>query len=211
MKKIYTLIGLMSCFAFSLSAQTGKDFGEELTFGIKAGANYSNVYDSNGEDFQADGKLGFVGGAFFAIPLGKMIGVQPEVLFSQKGFQASGTILGSPYKFTRTTNFIDVPLLFVIKPVKFVSILVGPQFSYLMKQKDVFQNAYTTIAQEQEFANEDVRKNILGFTGGIDININQFVIGARAAFDFQKNSGDGNTTTPRYKNVWFQGTVAYRF
>lgn len=196
---------------FSVMAQDGKEYGEELTFGIKGGANYSNVYDSKGEDFRADGKLGFAAGAFFAIPLGKTIGVQPEFLFSQKGFKATGTILGSPYKFTRTTNHIDVPLLFVIKPVKFVSILAGPQFSYLMKQKDVFQNAYSTIEQEQEFENDEIRKNMLGFVAGIDININQIVVGTRLNFDLTKNAGDGTSTTPRYKNVWFQGTIGYRF
>jgi hypothetical protein len=209
MKKITTILGIMSIF--SVMAQNGKEFGEELTFGLKAGANYSNVYDSNGEDFHADGKLGFVGGAFFAIPLGKSIGLQPEFLFSQKGFKAEGTILGSPYKFTRTTNFIDVPLLLVLKPIKFVSILVGPQFSYLMKQKDVFQNAFTTIEQEQEFENDEIRKNTLGFVGGIEININQFVVGSRVNFDLTKNAGDGTSSTPRYKNVWVSGTVAYRF
>jgi hypothetical protein len=211
MKRTIKLLGLCSIFALNLNAQDGKDFGQELTFGLKAGANFSNVYDSKGEDFRADGKLGLIGGAFFAIPLGKMIGVQPEFLFSQKGFKAEGTILGSPYKFTRTTNFIDVPLLFVIKPVKFVSILAGPQFSYLLKQKDVFQNAYSTIEQEQEFENEEIRKNTLGVVAGLDININQLVIGTRINWDMTQNSGDGTSTTPRYKNVWFQGTIAYRF
>ncbi len=92
-----------------------------------------------------------------------------------------------------------------------MSILAGPQFSYLLKQKDVFENAYSTIEQEQEFENEEIRKNMLGFVGGIDININQFVIGTRVSWDLTKNAGDGTSTTPRYRNMLVQGTIAYRF
>ena len=71
------------------------DNREKLSFGIKAGANYSNVYDSEGEDFVADAKFGLAVGGFVSIPLGKFIGVQPEILFSQKGFKSSGTYFGS--------------------------------------------------------------------------------------------------------------------
>lgn len=206
------IFSIATCIAINLNAQKdGKDFGEEISFGFKAGFNHSNVYDSEGEDFNADAKVGLAFGAFFSIPLGKMLGIQPEILFSQKGFQATGTILGGTYKFTRTTNYIDVPILFALKPIKFISIFAGPQFSYLMKQKDVFENAHTTVEQEQEFENEEIRKNTLGFVGGIDININKFVVGTRICWDIMKNSGDGSSSTPRYKNVWFQGTLGYRF
>ena len=71
------------------------DNREKLSFGVKAGANYSNVYDSEGEDFVADAKFGLAVGGFVSIPLGKFIGVQPEILFSQKGFKSSGNYFGS--------------------------------------------------------------------------------------------------------------------
>jgi hypothetical protein len=212
MKKIAIIFSACSMLALNIQAQgSDKDFTEELSFGLKAGLNSSNVYDSKGEDFRADSKLGFAAGVFFAIPLGKYMGIQPEILFSQKGFQASGTILGSPYKFTRTTNFIDIPVLFALKPIEYITIFAGPQFSYLMKQKDVFENAFTTVEQEQEFENENVRKNTLGFMGGLDINIKQVVVGTRVGWDLTKNAGDGTSTTPRYKNVWLQATLAFRF
>lgn len=146
-----------------------------------------------------------------SIPIGMYMGVQPEILFSQKGFQATGNILGSPYEFTRTTNYIDIPLLFAIKPSRNLTILAGPQYSYLLKQKDVFANGVTTIEQEQEFANDDIRKNTLCFLGGIDVNLDNLVVGARIGWDILNNNGDGSSTTPRYKNIWYQATIGYRF
>lgn len=186
------------------------DFRKDLLFGLKAGANLSNVYDSQGEEFRADAKIGFAGGAFLAIPLGRYFGIQPELLFSQKGFQATGRILGNSYQFTRTTNYIDVPLLFAFKPSEFITIVAGPQYSYLLKQRDVFANATTSIAQETEFVNDNIRKNTLCVTAGVDITIKHIVLGARAGWDLQNNNGNGTSSTPRYKNVWYQATIGYR-
>ncbi len=215
MKKTLLIAAIIITINTTVNAQehdddNRTDFRNELLFGVKGGVNLSNVYDSQGEEFQADAKLGLAGGAFLAIPIGKYFGVQPEVLYSQKGFQATGRILGSTYKFTRTTSYIDVPLLFAFKPSEFITILAGPQYSYLIKQRDVFANASTSIAQETEFVNDDVRKNTLCLTMGADITIKHIVLGARAGWDLQNNNGNGTSTTPRYKNVWYQATIGYR-
>ncbi len=212
MKKNLSLIAAISLMALSINAQTTEpDFREQLRLGVKVGVNYSNVYDSQGEQFNADPKFGLAAGGFLAIPVGKYLGVQPELLFSQKGFKATGVAVGIPYELTRTTNFIDIPILFVIKPSTTFSILAGPQYSYLIKQKNVFTNPIASVEQEEEFQNENIRKNILCFLGGIDINLDQMVLGLRAGWDIQNNNGDGTSTTPRYKNVWYQATAGFRF
>jgi hypothetical protein len=210
MKKVILTIVTVILMANITSAQE-TDLRSEVQVGLKAGVNYSNVYDAEGEAFIANPKFGLAAGGFLSIPIGKYLGIQPEVLFSQKGFKATGVMLGSAYDLTRTTTFIDVPVLFALKPSQFLTILAGPQYSYLVKQKDVFSNTSTSYEQEQEFKNDNVRKNILCFTGGIDINIEHIVFGARVGWDILKNNGDGTSTTPRYKNVWYQATVGYRF
>lgn len=198
-------------YVYSQNYDSDMDQRSEILFGLKAGTNYANVYDSQGEEFDADPKFGFVGGVFVAIPIGKYFGLQPEVLFSQKGFSGKGQLLGSDYSFTRTTNYLDIPLMFSVKASEFLSIMAGPQYSYLLKQKDEFSSSAASFAQETEFDNDDIRKNTLGFIGGLDFTVQQVVIGARVGWDLQKNHGDGNSSTPRYKNVWYQATIAYRF
>jgi hypothetical protein len=207
---ILFIISFISIFPF-FAQNENEEFNEKLVLGFKIGGNLSNVYNARGEQFVADSKLGLVAGGFLAIPIGKYLGIQPEVLFSQKGFKASGIILGSTYQYTRTTSFIDVPLMVSFKPVSFLSIMAGPQFSYLILQNNSFDSGTTSIAQETEFINDNVRKNIMGFIGGVDININHVVVGIRAAADFQKNNGSGAAITPNYKNVWYQATIGYRF
>jgi len=208
MKKIILVIVSAAFIVTNIVAQ---DDRSKISIGMKIGGNYSNVYDSEGEDFNADSKLGFAGGVFLAIPIGQFLGIQPELLYSQKGYQSSGSVLGLDYKLTRTSNFIDVPILFALKPSSMVTVLLGPQYSYLIKQTDVFDNPISDVVIEEEFENDNIRKNILGFICGVDVNISDFVIGARVSWDISNNNGDGTSTTPRYKNVLGQLTLGYRF
>ena len=212
MKKVtLTLAAIVLIAGIGSSQSTTKSSSRtDLQFGLKAGLNYSNVYDQQGQQFNADAKFGFVGGGFLSIPLGKFLGFQPEILFSQKGFKATGSYLSNNYEFTRTTNYIDIPLLLQIKPVEFVTILVGPQYSYLIKQTDKFTSSIYSNQQQQDFNNDNIRKNILAITGGVDLNLTNVVVGARTGWDVQTNNGDGTSSTPRYKNVWYQLTLGFK-
>ena len=212
MKKI-----LLTCFTYLAftSVSTAQDFDidsdAKFTIGAKAGLNLSNVYDTKGDAFNADAKFGFAIGAFATIPFGNLIAFQPEVLISQKGFQGTGFILGSTYSLVRTTTYLDFPLLFAIRPTQFLTFLMGPQYSFLLNQKDVFGSATTTIEQETEFKNDIIRKNTLCFTGGLDINLNKLILSGRMGWDLLANNGSGGSETPRYKNFWYQATIGYRF
>lgn len=207
----------LACISYSSMAQGSSndrnadtDVRERIHFGVKAGLNSSNVYDSQDEEFNTDPKLGLAVGVFVTVPIGRFLGVQPELLFSQKGFKASGQLLGGAYDFKRTTNYIDVPLFVTLKPIPLLTILAGPQYSYLMKRTDEYTVGTTDIVQQEAFENQNLRKNTLCFVGGIDLNIKRIVIGARAGWDLQNNDGDGNSSTPRYKNAWIQGTLGFR-
>jgi hypothetical protein len=115
------------------------------------------------------------------------------------------------YEYTRTSNFIDVPLLIAFKPTPVITILAGPQYSYLIKQKDVIKSGSFTDEQEEEFENDNLRRNVLCFLGGIDFNLSNVIIGTRVGWDLQDNNGDGTSTNPRYKNVWYQATLGFAF
>lgn len=214
MKKISIIAALiLSCTGVIQSQENSNDTDnrEKFQFGLKGGLNYSNVYDSEGEEFNADPKLGLAGGFCLGIPFGKYFGLQPGALISQKGFHASGVVLGGEYKFTRTTTYVDFPLLFTMKPSEFITFAVGPQYSFLIDQRDVFANGVTTIEQEKAFENDNIRKNMFGAAAGFDINLRHITLGARVNCDLENNNGDGTSSTPRYKNLWFQGTVGYTF
>jgi hypothetical protein len=211
MKKTLLIFAMVALTTVTVFGQNNTDYRRKVSVGLKGGINLSNVYDSEGEQFNSDAKMGLAGGLFVSIPLGSLFGIQPEILFSQKGYQGSGSILGSSYSYKYTSNFVDVPLLIAFKPVSLITILAGPQYSFLVSDKYVFNSAVVNIDQQNEFENDNIRKNILCFIGGADINFSKIVIGARVGWDIQDNKGDGTSETPRYKNVWYQATIGFRF
>ncbi len=209
---IFMKANIFMITAILMMASNNKVYAQsdQIHIGVKAGLNYSNVYDSQGQEYTADGKIGFAGGAFVSIPITPLLGIQPELMFSQKGFQATGTVLGSDISFTRTSTFLDVPIFLAIKPNDMLTLLVGPQYSFLMSQKDVFANPIQDIVVQEDFNNDNIRRNILCLVGGVDVNLSSIVLGARIGADMFNNNGDGTSTTPRYKNVWAQVSVGFR-
>ena len=199
--KISHVLVLFALLSVSLQAQ------DRISIGAKAGLNISNIYDSEGETYSADAKTGFAAGGFLHIPLGGFFGIQPEVMFSQKGYQTSGSLLST----SRTSNFLDFPILLAIKPLGLATLLIGPQYSYLLKQTTNVVTPVSNTTTVDEFTNDNIRRNTLGLVVGADANLLQFVISGRVAWDLYDNNGDGTSTTPRYKNVNGQLTLGLRF
>lgn len=207
MKKVF-FIAAMAFLAINSYGQNGGT--NSIHLGVKAGLNYSNIYDSKNDQYDANGKFGAAAGAFLAIPIGRFLGIQPEVLYSQKGYKQSGSVLGSGYDFTRTSHYLDIPLLVSIKPTSVLTFQLGPQFSYLMRQKTTINSGLGTVVDDTDFDNDNIRKNTLGAVIGVDFNFDKVVFGTRAAWDLQNNNGDGTSTNPRYKNVVVQATLGFR-
>jgi len=213
MKTLFNKFSLI-IFIFSVSMlhaqDSDKDSREKFLFGLKVGLNNSNVWNVRDQTFVATSKYGFAGGIFVGLPFSKTIGFQPELLISQKGFRASGVILGLPYSCINTTTFVDIPLLLQFKPIKFLTILIGPQYSNMIHKKSVYTYISDTVNIEQEFNNENIRKNNLGFVFGVDFNIEYFVISGRYGWDLLNNHGEGKSSTPQYNNKWLQITLGLK-
>lgn len=180
------------------------DAREELKVGIKAGINYSNVYSESGDDYVADGKVGFAGGVFVSIPLNQLIGIQPELLYSQKGFKTEGTFFDGKV----TSNHLDLPVHLQIKPTENISLLVGPQLSYLLSTK--YEIDGLSLVDEEDLEDENNRATF-GISAGVDFTVQNFLISARGSWDLSKFNKDNTTSDINYKNQLFQITLGYRF
>jgi hypothetical protein len=185
-------------------------FRTQTLVGIKIGTNYSNVYDNNDASFKTSSKFGSAFGAYLSLPISKLIGIQSELLFSQKGFKATGNMSGSTYDLKRTSNFLDMPILLAVKPSELFTLMAGPQFSYLLTQNDEFSNTIMTKQQQNTFSNDYASKHIISAVVGLNVNVKTTMLGLRAAWDLQNNNGQGATTVPRYKNMWYQATIGFR-
>jgi opacity protein-like surface antigen len=104
-------------------------FAQGLSFGVKGGMNMSNI---SGNDVEGtDANMGMAAGAYATISLLPSIAIQPEIIYSQKGWKESGEILGYAYEGTSRINYMEIPVLAkisfgaIVKPY----ILAGPYFA----------------------------------------------------------------------------------
>lgn len=210
MKNNLKILSVMFIFSFATANAQNMDRRENFEIGIKAGANISNVWDSKTQDFTADAKTGFAGGVFVGLPIGTYFGIQPEILISQKGFKGNGRMLGFPYSFSRTTTHMDFPFQIQLKPTEYLTFVAGPQFSYLVHQTDKYSFGDNSTVLKEEFDNDNIRRNTLGFVAGFDLIYRNAILASRIGWDLQTNHGDGNSSTPRYKNQWLQFSIGFK-
>lgn len=101
--------------------------------GVKAGINSSTISFSDDDDLDPMSASGFVGGLFAQIGLGDMFAIQPEGLFSSKGFKADIDDEGAQLR----VNYIEIPVLLMarfgeaggVRP----NVFVGPVLSFESK------------------------------------------------------------------------------
>ncbi|MGQ0829789.1 MAG: porin family protein [Bacteroidota bacterium] len=129
MKKVLLIIAMITLSVVATNAQ--------VAIGIKAGLNGASVSNvksnnnTNGVTEKSKIKLGGQFGAYANIKFGDLLGFQPEVLFSMKGYRYESTSANSSVKQSVTLNYIDIPLQLRVNPTKSFYILVGPYIGIL--------------------------------------------------------------------------------
>jgi hypothetical protein len=142
MKTIYTTLAVLMITTISLNAQDTKN---KSTAGFKGGYNLSSV-SFNGESETA--KLhGFHIGAYVESYIGKHLSIQPEVLYSQQGYK----IIDGNTTFTQKLNYINIPVMFKLYPVKSFFLEVGPQIGFSISHKETFDSGFILYDTSKEF------------------------------------------------------------
>ncbi len=107
------------------------------SFGIKGGVNLSNIYGTDADLLNPDMKLGGIGGAFVTLDL-VALKIQPELLYSQKGYKWS--YYGASV--TEHADYLEIPLLLKFSFGKIIvpSIYLGPSIGVLVSAKETYQS-----------------------------------------------------------------------
>ena len=146
--------------AFSLMQSFG-----QISFGVKAGLNFSNVKNIGSTENKT--RLGFNGGFFTKIDISKRFIVQPELLYSIKGNKFPPTAINGGG--ILSLNYISIPLLGGFRLDDKFTILLGPEFNFLTNANSKFDNT-----------NHDVSKNFRKFDVAIDLG---------ATYNIKRNIG----------------------
>lgn len=130
---------------------------QSVKFGIKAGANFSNV---DAQDVNTDNITSWHAGALVEIHALPNFSVQPELFYSSQGAKVQGA---DDFKF----DYIAVPVLakFYLIADK-LSLEAGPQFSFLVNDESPFSG----IADDFDSQSFD-----FGVIGGLGFNITEHI------------------------------------
>jgi hypothetical protein len=193
MKKLYLLL----LTVFSLAAANA-----QVQFGVKAGANFSNlsVSGDNGSEADTKTKVGFHGGAFVSVPVFSEFTLQPELVFSSQG--AKSDMSGND--FTLNSNYLNIPVLLKYNNESGFFAEIGPQLGFLMSAK--VKSGGVSADVKSAYQSTDV-SGVLGI--GYLIKSVNVGIDARYNLGFTniaKDSGD-----EKLKNSVFQVGLFYVF
>ena len=162
--KILSLAILLTIFSTAT-------FAQKIHIGAKGGASINKL---TGKSFKEEFSFGYHVGGFVEIGLGKKFGIQPEIIFSQTNVDTSSTF-SSVYQFKQLDKvqlkYLSFPILLNIKPVKALTLQVGPQFGILT-------NKSNTLLQNGK---EAFKSGDFSMLGGAQVNIGHLNIYGRYA------------------------------
>ena len=178
MKKILTILGVFI---------TGSVMAQNISGGIKGGANFTNF---TGGDFSGLGKkvlVGFHAGGYLNFGLGP-VAIQPELLVSTGGARFDD--IDDEVKLT----YVSIPVMVQFKPGGGFYLEAGPQVGFKISE-DVGDESIDDFAKGLD----------LGVGAGLGYSFGKFGIGGRYIVGVSKvGDFDSNEIDPDFKNSSIQ-------
>jgi hypothetical protein len=227
MKKTAIVAAALLATAAVSSAQA-----QSIRIGLRAGANYSNLAGNIQNQDTYNNKVGFLGGVMLNVPLIQdgFLSLQPEVLYSQKGFENKPTeyyLLSLPstvYKREGSVNYnyIDVPVLLKVRAAGLI-FEAGPQYSYLLSANNQTKTTSTPTLGGTPITTETQNKtdisgfnrNELGYLAGVGyeaengVSLSLRYTGAFSDFVKSENSAYFNGDLKNARHSAFQLSLGY--
>jgi len=180
MKKL-TIILTVLLFTLGVNAQN-------MSFGLKGGLNLSQISSSTTEvgslKIEEDASkmlTGFHLGALLNIGFGEFFGLQPELMFSMQGGKEESDV-------KMNFNYINVPVLFEVKPITNFSLLVGPQVGLNVSRSMSYGGESISGSDYDDLLKEGGEKfNTLDFAAVVGVQytvMGKFLMGARYNLGF---------------------------
>jgi hypothetical protein len=148
-------------------------------------------------------RAGFTAGAFVAFDLSDTIAIQPEVLYTQRGFR--GDLPAGQGSFGSDLEYIDVPVLVRVGPAsgRGFHVLGGASFNFLI-------SAEGFIDDETEDIEDDTEGLDIGLVFGVGYYGTTFIVEGRYQEGTTNIVKDGDVDGS-YRNRAFVALVGFRF
>ncbi len=209
MKKLL-LFSAVAAFAFT-TAQS-----QEVSFGVKAGLNLSNLAIKPNDGDKPDARTSFHIGGLVEIPITEKFSVQPEILYSSQGAKNKEKDEGYTTELTFKLDYISLPIMAKYYVIDNLALELGPQFNLLMSAKADLdysiagQSGTESVDLKDQFKKLDIG---LGFGASYALDMGVF-FGARynlGLTDINDGKDPDFDDNPTIKNNVFQISAGYKF
>ena len=171
---VILIAGMMSV----LSAES--TFAQYRRAGIKGGLNVSNLYIDDVSDENA--RYGFNVGVYGQVLASEKAALQLELLYSTKGSRAFYDAFNEEVKYN--LNYLDLPVLAVIKLGKSAEIHLGGYASYLLSANISYSG--DIVNGVDEIDKDNLKSFDYGLVGGVGFNFGPVQVGARYNYGLVK-------------------------
>jgi hypothetical protein len=172
-----------------------------LELGIKAGGNMMKI---GGRSFDGKQYPGFSAGVWGKLNFTSKWSLQPEIDWNQtiaKTTTSFTDIYGGVGLQQVNLNYAAIPIFVSFKPAPWLSILVGPQYGFLVTQtEDLLQNP-------ADQGKKAFNRNDLSIVWGGQLNLNKFLFGLRYTAGLNNISF---RTTDTWRQYGFQAYIGYQ-
>lgn len=190
MKKISIVLLVAGIFlASNIAAQNSG-------FGAKGGLSFSNMTVEGNNDQNL--KFGFHAGIFNKFSISENFAIQPELLYSVKGFKNNfddNVFAGGEAKFN--LNYIDVPVKLVYNLAPDFDFHFGPYVGYLAGA-NVETNAevldYFNVNSQDELDRDNFNAFDIGLTAGMGFTLDPVILGFNYNMGLTKVAKDDRPT-----------------
>jgi len=172
---------------------------QSLEWGLKAGGNLMKI---GGRSFDGKQYPGFSAGVWGKLNFTSKWSLQPEIVWNQtigKTTTSFTDIYGGTGLQQVNLNYAAIPILVSFKPAPWLSLLLGPQYGFLVTQ--------TTDLLPQQPGKKAFNRNDLSIVWGGQINLNKVIFGLR----FQNGLNNiSYSTTDTWRQYGFQAYIGYQ-
>jgi hypothetical protein len=181
MKKSILLVAIALLGFTTMQAQ------EYVMFGAKGGVNFTNMTSDGFDDNNS--RTGFHLGLLAEIPLSERFSVQPEVLYSTQGTEATMAGISRDYQL----DYIQVPVIAKFYLIEGLALEVGPSFNFLVDEERTLASGESEASMDTDFGSGFEFGGALGasynFRGGFFV-AGRYTQGFTDAFDSNNWDGD---------------------
>jgi hypothetical protein len=206
MKRMFAITMILTAI---LTTMTLTAESQEISSGIKGGLTMSNLYIDGNDIDDENARFGFHAGLFSQIMYLESFGIQPELLYTSKGTDATYEgLIDKSVDFD--LNYLEIPVLLVLRPLEILEIHAGPYIGLLL-QSNV---EYSGIIEGQDEIDRDNFNSLdYGIGAGAALNLGNVQAGVRYNFGLQKlaDSEIAELLLGDSKNSYGQLYIAFRF